>query len=382
LKAGKWKANGARGSYRRTISWDELERCKAGELPVGSPSAIDGATWSRPLGLAADTEVNKVAAEAIRARSPLPDGCDGLLDLARDPVLVGVFREYHDRKVDRPNSLVLDLWLVKGLYDAGYELRDGGAGISLPLTGGARKATFVEAVRRVFMNVVYAKLVTKAQRFLSRSNLAVPLVSRKLAGTERLLTYHEQVYKFLNSLRYKIRGQPDLGLQASVETHSHAVEEAIIKAADRYDPNIPKYGSRRAKFTSFLYWSAKTTRFLNRDVLARAKSLDAPIKRETYDGGDKQQTLIDLYEDRPEQSALDVYGDTVGADMSHEETSAPINEIVERAGLTERERQILDNELSDRPLSGKAQAEQMGVSEPRRTQLKQGMLRKLQENKF
>jgi hypothetical protein len=144
--------------------------------PVGSPSAIDGA---RPLRLAADEDVNKTAAEVIKAGRPLPDGCEGLVALARDPALVDVFKQYHDMKVDKPDSIVLDLWLVRALYDAGYVLRDDGGAISLPLTGGARKAIFLEAVHRVFIKVVYAKLVTKAQRFLSRSKLAVPLLSRK-----------------------------------------------------------------------------------------------------------------------------------------------------------------------------------------------------------
>jgi hypothetical protein len=56
--AGKWKVNGVVGSARRSISWGELEHFKlTGELPtVGAVSALEGATWPRPLRLAADTD--------------------------------------------------------------------------------------------------------------------------------------------------------------------------------------------------------------------------------------------------------------------------------------------------------------------------------------
>jgi hypothetical protein len=112
--ADKWKINGARGSFRRTISWDEFEQFKqSGDLPaVGAPSAIDGATWARPLDLAADRNVDRAAAEAVRAGRP-PDPYAGLAALNRDPALIDVFRQYHDMKVAKPDSIVRDLWLIK-----------------------------------------------------------------------------------------------------------------------------------------------------------------------------------------------------------------------------------------------------------------------------
>jgi hypothetical protein len=278
--ADKWRASGARGSYRRTISWDEFEHFKqTGELPaVGSPSAIDGATWARPLRLAADGDVNKAAAEVIQAGRPLPDGCEGLVALTRDPALIDAFKQYHDMKVDKPNSLVLDLWLIKALYDAGYVLRDDGGAISLPLTGGARKAIFLEAVHRVFMNVVYSKLVTKAQRFLSKSNLVVPLFSRKLAGTERLLNHHKSLQSFLRKVR-----APSV---VSLEAHSHHVAQSIADAADKFDENyVSEKTGKKAKFTTYVWRAINTARFLSRDVLATAASLDAPIKKARDDDG-------------------------------------------------------------------------------------------------
>jgi hypothetical protein len=138
-----------------------------------------------------------------------------------------------------------------------------------------------------------------------------------------------------------------------------------MDAADKYDPNsVSKKTGKKAKFTTFLYWSASTTRFLGRDVLARAASLDAPIKRKKADDGDKQQRLIDIYEDRPQQTALDAYGDTAGAAPGERWKECDTSELAK--GLNENQRFVFDNW----PMSGKELAASLGVSEPRVSQLR------------
>jgi hypothetical protein len=302
--AGKWKVNGVVGSARRSISWGELEHFKlTGELPtVGAVSALEGATWPRPLRLAADTDVNKVAAEAIRVDRP-PDPYAGLSALARDPALVDIFKEYHDRKVNKPKSLVLDLWLIKALYDAGYALR-AEAGISLPLTSGFRRGVW-----RVFLGVVWAPLLRAA-------DLQTPaLFSKTLAGAERLLKHPKIVRGFIKVFKRKY---PRVSI-LTFEAFSHSVEEKIAAAADRYDPTIPKYGNRRAKFTSFL-WTALTREFIRfnrRETLGGAsinaqieKNFDDEVKKDIH--YDKQQALIDAFEGDRGQTWIDVYADVTG----------------------------------------------------------------------
>src|SRR5262245_13881032 len=108
----KWKVRG-RDSFSRTISWEDFEALRRGEkVPVGSVSG----QWSRPLGLEADRDADRRAAEVARSRQPRSDGLEGLTALANDPVLVEIFKRYHDMKVDKPNSVVRDLWLIKALY--------------------------------------------------------------------------------------------------------------------------------------------------------------------------------------------------------------------------------------------------------------------------
>jgi hypothetical protein len=274
--------------------------------------------------------------------------------LARDPALVDIFKEYHDRKVNKPNSLVLDLWLIKALYDAGYALRADEAGISLPLTSGFRRAVW-----RVFLGVVWAPLLRAA-------DYQTPaLFAKTLAGAERLLKHPRIVRGFIKVFKRKY---PRVSI-LTFEAFSHSVEEKVAAAADRYDPTIPKYGNRRAKFTTFI-WTALTREFIRfnrRETLGGdsinaqiEKSFDDEVKKDIH--YDKQQALIDAYEGDRGQTWIDVYADVTGAAPG--ESERDIGEMAE--ALNENQRVVFENWS----MSGKALADKIGVSEPRVSQLR------------
>jgi hypothetical protein len=238
------------------------------------------------------------------------------------------------------------------MYDAGYALRADG-GISLPLT-----SEFRRAVWRVFMEAVYARTIRKAQRFLSHGKLVVPLFSKTLAGTERLLKDHRPI---VGIIRKATRRR---------EAASYHIEEALMNAADRYDPNyiLPRTG-KPVKFTNWIALAARGAwRFLDRDVLSKAESLDAPINK-PRDDDSKDQTLADMVaeiEQRPDQiTLLDAYGETATA-RSCESWKLKFDRNEVTAALNENQRVVFDNWS----LSGKALADKIGVSEPRVSQLR------------
>jgi hypothetical protein len=343
--ANQWTAIG--DAYRRTITWAELEHFKqTGELPPVLPRRKRGSSR-----LPANQEADRRAAAAHRERQS-PDPYRGLAVIARDPALADIYKQYYDMKTKKPDSLVLDLWLIKAMYDAGYALRADG-GISLPLT-----SEFRRGIWRTFMEAVYAPVIRQAQRFLSRGKLVVPLFAKTLAGTERLLKDH----KLIMGIIKKVGGPKEL----SGEAASHHIEEAIMDAADRYDPNyVSLRTGKPVKFTSWIGMAArKAHRFLRRDVLNNAESFDKPIQKSMDDTG-KEQTLYD------------VYADTTAARDTERWKLAHKPEIATAAGLNENQRAVFDNWS----MSGKALADKLGVSEPRVSQLRAETLQKVQDIK-
>jgi hypothetical protein len=199
------------------------------------------------------------------------------------------------------------------------------------------------------------------------------MLTSKLAGAERLLKNPKVVRGALKALKVKYRWAG-----SKIDAYGHSIEQAVANAADRFDENYvsPKTG-KKAKFTSYIWSTISLSfiRFRERDLMGGAASLDAPIKK-TGNGGDKQQTLIDAYEDRPEQNVFDAYADVTG--RCDGEAGDPLTEIADRSDLNDDQRLIFDNELAAQPLSGKELAAQLGKSPAHVSQQKGKMIEKLQ----